>query len=105
MPWLPRSLAIFVVAYALSPIDLIPDFVPLLGYLDDVILLPLLVLLVLRLTPAPVLEDCRRQAEDWLTRDAGKPRSRLGAALVIVVWLLTAWLLWRWAMQPWLAGH
>lgn len=59
-PWLPKVVAMVVVAYALSPIDLIPDFIPILGYLDDVILLPLGIWLVIKLMPADVLEECRR---------------------------------------------
>lgn len=104
-PRLARAVAVFVVAYALSPIDLIPDFVPLLGYLDDLVLLPLLVLLVMRLTPAAVLDDCRRQAEDWVIRDEKKPRSLLGAALIVATWLLSSWALWHWWLQPWLAAR
>ena len=80
--WL-RLLALLVAAYALSPIDLIPDFVPLLGYVDDLLLLPLGLLLVLRFLPPAVLAACREQAAQLLAR----PRSR-GAALVIIsLWL------------------
>ncbi|MDH5205513.1 MAG: DUF1232 domain-containing protein [Hylemonella sp.] len=104
-PRLARAVAVFVVAYALSPIDLIPDFVPLLGYLDDLMLLPLLVLLVIRLTPAAVLDDCHRQAEDWVVRDEKKPRSLLGAAIIVATWLLSSWALWHWCLQPWLAAR
>ncbi|MGZ0716421.1 YkvA family protein [Pseudomonas palleroniana] len=58
-------ISVFVVAYALSPIDLIPDFIPVLDYLDDMIILPLGILLAIRLMPAQVLEDCQRQASEW----------------------------------------
>lgn len=98
-PWHAKALGLFVVAYALSPIDLIPDFIPVLGYVDDVLLLPGLIWLTLRLLPAPVLAECRRQADDWM-RDAGaKPQSRFGAVLIVVVWIaagaaLGGWL-WR----------
>lgn len=69
-PWAARLLALGVAAYALSPIDLIPDFVPVLGYLDDLILIPLGLLLVIRLTPEGVLAECRAQAEPWERADA-----------------------------------
>lgn len=85
-PLLARGLALLVVGYALSPIDLIPDFVPVLGLLDDVILVPLGVWLVIRLIPLTVLEDARLQAAT-LER---KPVSYAGLAFMIVVWLLAA---------------
>lgn len=66
--WLPKVLAAFVVAYALSPIDLIPDFIPVLGYVDDVLLLPGLIWLAIRLLPRDVLAECRVQADDWMRR-------------------------------------
>jgi uncharacterized membrane protein YkvA (DUF1232 family) len=86
-PWLPKLAAITVVAYALSPIDLIPDFIPILGYLDDVILLPLGIWLVIRLLPTPVLEQCRQQAEEWESSQSPRPVNRAAAIIVIVIWL------------------
>ena len=77
-PWAARALGWFVVAYALSPIDLIPDFIPVLGYLDDVILLPGLIWLAIRLLPAQVLADCREEAAHWMAARKAKPRSRWG---------------------------
>lgn len=74
------------VAYALSPIDLIPDFIPVLGYLDDLILLPLMIALTVKLIPAQVLQECRLQAEE-LWRD-GKPKKWYYALPVISIWLL-----------------
>ena len=62
-PWYAKALAVFIVGYALSPIDLIPDFIPVLGYLDDVILLPIAIVLCIRLIPVHVLDDCRAAAE------------------------------------------
>lgn len=92
-PWLPRLLALLVAAYALSPIDLIPDFVPVLGYLDDLVLVPLGLLLVIRLLPADVLADARRQAALTLAR----PRSRAAAVAIVLMWLAAAGLgLWWW---------
>lgn len=87
-PWYAKALGFFVVAYALSPIDLIPDFIPVLGYLDDVILLPLLVWLAIKLLPPVVLADCRRRADEWTHAQRQKPRSSFGAVLVIGVWLI-----------------
>lgn len=97
-PWPLRLLATVVVAYALSPIDLIPDFIPVLGYLDDVILVPLGLLLVLRLLPAEVLAASREQAEAWERRGTSRPVSRCAAYAVILIWLLVpgliGWMLW-----------
>ena len=93
-PRLARWLAALVVAYALSPIDLIPDFIPVLGYLDDLILVPLGIALVLRMVPAQVIEACRAQAAQIETR----PRNWLAAALIVLVWvalaLLAGWVAW-----------
>jgi uncharacterized membrane protein YkvA (DUF1232 family) len=93
-PWLVRALALLVAAYALSPIDLIPDFVPVLGYLDDLLIVPAGLLLVIRLLPAPVLEAARAKAAAALER----PRSWVAAVLIVAVWVLCAaafgWWLW-----------
>ncbi len=86
-PWQAKALAVLVVAYALSPIDLVPDFIPVLGHLDDLLLLPALVWLALRLLPAPVLADCRAQAEAWLAAGHTRPRSLAGALAVLGLWL------------------
>ncbi len=94
-PWIAKWASVFVVAYALSPIDLIPDIVPILGYLDDVILLPALIWLTLRLIPSNVLEDCRAKANEWMTMNGKKPRSLLGLCMVLLVWGLITWFLWR----------
>jgi uncharacterized membrane protein YkvA (DUF1232 family) len=87
-PWLPKWVSIFVVAYALSPIDLIPDFIPVLGYLDDVIILPLGILLALRLMPAQVLEQCQHKAIEWENSHLKRPVNRFAAVIVVVVWLI-----------------
>ena len=86
-PWHAKALGLFVVAYALSPIDLIPDFIPVLGYLDDVILLPVLIWLTVKLLPAPVLQASREQADAWMQAKGQKPRSLAGLALVLVLWV------------------
>ena len=85
-PWMARALAVAIAAYALSPIDLIPDFIPVLGLLDEAILLPIAMLVVMRLVPARVMAECRARAEAAATR----PVSRAGAAFVVLVWLASA---------------
>lgn len=81
-----KVMAALTVGYALSPIDLIPDFIPVLGYLDDVLLLPAMVALTVKLIPAPVLERCRAEAEDmW---QDGRPKKWYYAIPIAVVWLL-----------------
>jgi uncharacterized membrane protein YkvA (DUF1232 family) len=85
-PWSARFLAVAVVAYALSPIDLIPDAVPVLGLLDDLILVPLGLWLVIRLIPAPILEEHRRATEV-----AGRlPQSRVAAVVIVMLWIALA---------------
>ena len=86
VPWFAKALTACVVAYALSPIDLIPDFIPVLGYLDDIILIPLGITIALRLIPVPVMQRCREQAR--MDLDGGKLKSLWGAAAVIAVWLI-----------------
>lgn len=87
VPQYTKVLAILVAAYAFSPIDLIPDFIPVLGYLDDVILVPLGVWLVLKLVPEPVLQDLKKKAE-YLT--SGKPRNYLAGVVIVLIWLSVA---------------
>jgi len=92
-PWLAKVLAGLTLAYALSPIDLIPDFIPVLGYLDDLIILPVMVYFTINLIPPDVLEDCRNQAKDlWAD---GKPKRWYYALPIIAVWLLVLWLIFR----------
>ncbi len=69
VPWYAKALALIVVGYALSPIDLIPDFIPVLGYLDDLVIIPLGIMLVIRMIAADVLEECRRQSEAIVGRE------------------------------------
>ncbi len=95
-PWHAKALGVFVVAYALSPIDLIPDFIPVLGYLDDVMLLPGLIWLTIKLLPAEVLAACRARADAWMAARGARPISNAGAALVALVWVLAGWAVWSW---------
>ncbi|SFW49357.1 MULTISPECIES: YkvA family protein [Pseudomonas] len=94
-PWLPKWIAIIVVAYALSPIDLIPDFIPVLGYLDDLILLPLGIWLAIRLMPPAVLAECEAKARQWQETDGQRPVDKRAAALIVLTWVAalvaTAW--------------
>jgi uncharacterized membrane protein YkvA (DUF1232 family) len=90
VPWYAKALAAAVVAYALSPLDLIPDFIPVLGYLDDLLLVPLGLALALRLLPAPVMAECRREAAARLAAGSSRPRSWVGGAAIVAVWLLLA---------------
>jgi uncharacterized membrane protein YkvA (DUF1232 family) len=96
-PLAAKLLAALVAAYALSPIDLIPDFIPVLGYLDDLILVPAGVCLALRLVPADVIAEARARAE----AAAARPPSYAGAAAVVLVWLVLAG--WAWTViRQWL---
>lgn len=95
-PLVAKLCAITVAAYAFSPIDLIPDFIPVLGFVDDALLLPLGIWLTLKLVPAPVLDACRAQAAQWLAERRDKPRNWIAAGFVVALWLLAAWLLWKW---------
>lgn len=83
--WYARVVAVAVVAYAFSPIDLIPDPIPVLGYLDDLILIPLGIALVIKLIPAEVMQDCRERAES--TMKAGKPKNWVAGGIIILIWV------------------
>ena len=95
VPWYAKALAVCVAGYALSPIDLIPDFVPVLGYLDDLILVPLGILLVIKLIPPEIMAEHRALA--LAAQD--RPVSRTAAVVIACVWLasaaLVAWLCYR----------
>ena len=95
VPWYARVLAIAVAGYALSPIDLIPNFVPVLGYVDDAIVLPLGVLLMVRLIPREIMAEHRLSA----TRLADSPSSRTASVIIAVTWLsisaVSAWFAYR----------
>jgi len=95
MPWLPKILAFMVVAYFLSPIDLIPDFIPVLGYLDELILLPISIYFILKLVPERVLAECRPKAEAWVAAHQPTPRSIFGAVLIMCLWMAFFWLVWK----------
>ncbi len=95
-PWYARVFMALLLAYAFSPIDLIPDFLPVLGYLDDLVLLPLGILLAVRMIPPQVMAECRRRAG---SAPPGRKRSWTAAAIILLLWVLVlaviVHLLWR----------
>ena len=91
VPWYAKVVAAAVAAYALSPIDLIPDFIPVLGYLDDLIIVPLGILLAIRLIPDDLMQVFREEA----LRREGRPKSYMGFAVIVIIWIASAaWLIW-----------
>ena len=99
-PWYAKLLAALTVAYALSPIDLIPDFIPVVGYLDDLIILPLLVAFTIKFIPRDVFEEYRRLAQDmW---QDGKPKKWYYALPIIFVWALVIFLIVKAILQIWI---
>jgi uncharacterized membrane protein YkvA (DUF1232 family) len=97
VPWYARLFAACVVAYAFSPIDLIPDPIPVLGYLDDLVLIPLGIWLALKMIPPEVMADCRVRAREELARD--KPVNWLAGAIIVAIWIglaaMAVVVLWR----------
>lgn len=98
-PLVAKVSAIVVVAYALSPIDLIPDFIPIIGYLDDMIIVPIGVYITLRLVPEHVLADSRVKAEAWLASNQARPKNYFVAFLFVCVWIAAAWWAWEWFVE------
>ena len=94
-PWFAKAFALAIAAYALSPIDLIPDFIPVLGYLDEVTLLPLVIALAIRLVPPDVMAEHRIAAANAESR----PVTQAGAAFVVTLWLLAVGALLRWSCR------
>ena len=94
VPWYAKAVAAFAVAYALSPIDLIPDFVPILGYADDLVILPLAIMLAVKLIPEALMDEFRERASAL----ASRPTSNAGAVLVVLVWIAVtvAIAIWLW---------
>lgn len=100
-PWYAKLIVTGIVAYAFSPIDLIPDFVPVLGYLDDLILIPMGIALAIRLIPDSVLTECRTRAQE--TIEDGKAASRVAAAVIVIIWVGLAALCAVWAYGTFMA--
>ena len=100
--WYAKALALLVVGYALSPIDLIPDFIPILGYLDDAILIPLGIMLVIRMIPPEILAECRQKSETIVGQ--ATRAGMIAAAVIVLIWILaaalTVWLVIRTVNRP-----
>ena len=100
-PWYARIFAAVVVGYAFSPIDLIPDPIPILGYLDDLLLLPLGVYLALKLIPTQVMEESREKATELVAQ--GKPVNKVAAAVIVLIWIglaaLAVVIVYRWVKR------
>ena len=94
-PWHARDFAAVLTAYALSPIDLIPDFIPILGYLDDLIIVPVGVWLLLQMVSTQVLADSRAQADEWFLQGKQKPLSFFGLAIILAVWCFAVWVTYK----------
>ena len=94
-PWYAKIVVAAIVAYALSPIDLIPDFVPIVGYVDDLLLIPLGIAFAVKLIPASVLRECRARASERLAD--GAPKSRCAAAVIVAIWVVATVLGAMWA--------
>ena len=98
VPWYAKALALFVAGYALSPIDLIPDFIPVIGLLDDAIIVPLGILIVIKLIPSEIVEEHRAT----VAAGSERPVSRIAAAAIGIVWLgliiVAAWMTYRYVV-------
>jgi uncharacterized membrane protein YkvA (DUF1232 family) len=90
-PWHAKVLAVLIIGYALSPIDLIPDFIPVVGYLDDLILVPLGIALLIKIIPRDILEECKAKAEADLSKR--KPKNRVAAIIIVLIWLMAIYLI------------
>ncbi|WP_216595760.1 YkvA family protein [Myxosarcina sp. GI1] len=95
-PWYVKFIASCAIAYALSPIDLIPDFIPVLGLLDDLILLPLVIVLLIKLIPTEIMDDCRRQAEATVASDKNQLQSWNASVIIIAIWSIAGVILAFW---------
>jgi len=90
-PWYAKAFAVLIIGYALSPIDLIPDFIPVVGYVDDLIIVPIGISLLIKMIPKEIMEDCRERAR---SQSIGKKRRSWAAALIIVlIWLLVIYII------------
>jgi len=97
LPWYARVIAALVIGYAFSPIDLIPDPIPILGYLDDIILVPLGIWLAIKLIPTDVMNESRIQAKKELA--ISKPVNQVAAVVIVIIWLVLAGVLLIWGIR------
>jgi len=89
-PWYAKAFAVFIIGYALSPVDLIPDFIPVVGYIDDLIIVPAGISLLIKMIPKEILEECREKAR---SQSVGKKRSKwIAGAIIILIWLLVIYI-------------
>jgi uncharacterized membrane protein YkvA (DUF1232 family) len=92
-PWYAKALAILIIGYALSPVDLIPDFIPVIGYIDDLLLIPAGISLLIRMIPKEILEECREKAR---SQSIGKKQINwIAGAIIILIWLSAAYVVLR----------
>jgi uncharacterized membrane protein YkvA (DUF1232 family) len=91
VPILAKIIIIMAIGYALSPIDLIPDFIPIIGYLDDLLIVPFLVIISIKLIPKPIIDECKEQAKD-MWKD-GKPKKWYFGIPIIIIWLLVIFII------------
>ena len=96
-PWYAKLFVAAIVAYAFSPIDLIPDFIPIVGYLDDLVLIPIGIALAIKLIPPNVIAECRARAQEVMGNN--KPVSRVAGAVVVIIWLALAAVCIVWAYK------
>lgn len=92
VPWYAKALIAGIIGYALSPIDLIPDFIPVIGYLDDLIIVPAGVYIVLKMIPAGVLDDCRKKAKTEVMESKSK---WLIAGIIVLIWIIAAYMVFK----------
>jgi uncharacterized membrane protein YkvA (DUF1232 family) len=90
VPWYAKVFAVLIIGYALSPIDLIPDFIPVIGYLDDLIIIPAGIVLLIKIIPKEVMEECREKAKSRLGRMKGK--HWIAASIIILIWIIAIYL-------------
>lgn len=97
-PWYAKLLAALIVAYAFSPIDLIPDFIPVIGLLDDALLIPIGIWIAMRLIPAHAYAEARGQARAWIEGRHERPQNRAMAAAIVIIWVavLALCAIWAW---------
>ena len=95
VPWYAKAFSALVVGYAFSPIDLIPDMIPVLGYLDDLVLVPLGVALAIKMIPTEVMEECRAKSKEVM--QSGKPINRTAGVIIILIWVLVFVWVFSWA--------
>jgi uncharacterized membrane protein YkvA (DUF1232 family) len=98
-PWYAKIWSALVAGYAFSPIDLIPDFIPIIGYLDDALIVPLGIMIAIKLIPKEVMADTRIKAKDWIEQRKQKPQNKTIAVLIVLLWILLFLLIVRYVLK------